>query len=781
MSDEPRPQKKRKLQGQDRSSGGATSATAPLLPKQTGGFGALKNGKTPNQPKQELDNGTVKRNRDKGNNFRTKWMDDPKLLKARKELPIWAYRSRIQESLRRSDTLIIVGETGSGKSTQIPQFLHSEPWCQGQVRPVQVEEGEPKREVQIGGMIAVTQPRRVAATTLAHRVAQEAGCPLKKSASGLVGYSVRFDRYVPKGAKIKFLTEGMLLQELLRDPHLRQYSAVIVDEIHERSIDVDLVSGFLKKIQSSDLEGRGGIPLKVVIMSATADVDRIRDFFTLPLAALMSRPGKDLSVTDEAATTRTQTVEDLHIEGRQFPVKIIHSPKPVPVLQEAVVDAVLKLHQEEPLPGGILAFLAGQDDIESVQSLIRAQAAALPSNVPKIKIFPLYGQLSMEAQHAAFQPINEPFTRKIVLATNIAETSVTVPGIRYVVDNGKSKVKEFRPLLGLETLLPKPISQSSAIQRSGRAGREGPGKCIRLYTEDSFSKLAERDVPEILRNEVLGAILTMAAWGINDINTFPLMERPDIRAVLDAQGHLIDIGATDRKGAITESGRKLASFPISPSLGAVLLAAAEPQFDCVLEVIDIIAAITSGDDIFIRVPSDDEYEEVHELRKQLIRREGDLLTYLTTMQQYTAEHADRLAWCRSRWVNAGNMKTALSVRRQLRGLARREGLIAEFPPPDPQPYEPMSPERAEGLLKCFLRGFLAKTALMQPNMSYETPRKGAVSIHPASVLHGVKREAIMFLDHVYTQKSYAKRVSVIQAVWIQDELMRLEGIDGRGA
>lgn len=812
MPDETRPQKKRKLHEEE------TKQLSPQASRKHGGFSALKQKAptpaakqgfptqvskqkptiqarlaTASSPSNQPDGpkapkrGKAQNKRDGADNCNhdratsePKWTEDPKLLKARKELPIWPYRSRIQDSLRRSDTLIIVGETGSGKSTQIPQFLYGEPWCRKHVCPVQVEEGGPKREMQVGGMIAVTQPRRVAATTLAHRVAQESGSPIKKSAYGLVGYSVRFDRYVPKGAKIKFLTEGMLLQELLRDPHLRQYSAVIVDEIHERSIDVDLVSGFLKQIQSGDLRGRGGIPLKVVVMSATADVDRIRGFFSAPLEKLLVASPNDSSTTDGTATAQAQSVEALHIEGRQYPVEIIHSQKPIPILQEGIVEAVFKLHQEEPLPGGILVFLAGQDDIEAVQAIIKAQAASLPSNIPKAKVFPLYGQLSMEAQHAAFQPIKEPFTRKIILATNIAETSVTVPGIRYVVDNGKAKIKEFRPLLGLETLLPKPISQSSAVQRSGRAGREGPGKCIRLYTEEGFASLKERDTPEILRNEVLGAVLTMAAWGINDINTFPLMERPDASAISNAQEHLIDIGAIKRNGEITDAGRKLASFPISPSLGAVLLASAEPQFNCVLEVIDIIACITCGDDIFARVPSDDEHEDVLELRKQLTRREGDLLTYLTTMQQYTAEHADRVAWCKSRWINSGNMKTALSIRRQLRGLAHREKLIAEFPPPDPQPYEPMSPERAEALLKCFLRGFLAKTALLQPNMSYETPRKTVVAIHPASVLHGARKEAIMFLDHVYTQKSYAKRVSAIQAVWIQEELMRLESLEDEG-
>jgi len=693
-----------------------------------------------------------------------RWTDDPELLKARRELPIWNYRSQIQTALRRSDLLIIVGETGSGKSTQTPQFLVRETWCRRQTKKVKLDGDGSQRQVEVGGLIAVTQPRRVAATTLAHRVSQEAACPLGKSTHGLVGYSVRFDHNVPKGTRIKFLTEGMLLQEMLRDPHLRQYSAVVVDEIHERSIDVDLLSGFLKQIQSSDLSGRGGVPLKVVIMSATADVEGIKEFF----APNQNDTDKDPGDSKGAASVSAETI---HIRGRQYPVQISHSPKPVPDLQDGLVRAILRLHTEEPLPGDILAFLTGQEEIESAQRLIEDYAATLASNVPKIKVFPLFGQLSIEAQHAAFQPVKEPFTRKIVLATNIAETSVTVPGVRYVVDSGKAKVKQFRSRLGLESLLAKPISRSSAIQRAGRAGREGPGKCLRLYTQDGYESLAERDLPEILRNDVLGAVLTMKACGIRDVQSFPLMDRPDADAILKALSYLHSLGAITDHGEITDTGRRLARFPISASFGAVLLAAAEPQFDCVLEAIDVISCITSGEDIFYRLLSEEDQEQVEEARKELYRREGDILTYLTTMQQYTAEHADRVQWCKKRRVNIRNMRMAVNIRRQLRGLCLKEKLLTESPPPDPQPFEPLAPDRAESLLKCFLRGFVSKTALLHPDGSYVTIQgKHTVSIHPSSVLHGVKREAIMFLEHVFTQKSYAKKVSAIEAPWIVEAL-----------
>ncbi|WYZ34826.1 hypothetical protein EsH8_I_001102 [Colletotrichum jinshuiense] len=688
-----------------------------------------------------------------------RWREDPSLLRIRQKLPIWAHREEIQARMLQNDVLLLVGETGSGKSTQVPQFLVREPWCRRQT--VSIDGG---REASVGGMIAVTQPRRVAATTLAHRVSREAGSPLGESREGMVGYSVRFDHQVPKGTRIKFLTEGMLLQELLRDPSLRQYSAVVVDEIHERSVDVDLVSGFLKQILMSDRKSRGGIPLKVVIMSATADVERIQGFFSHDTTERKED-------AEENDARKSSSVEVLRIQGRQYPVKTVHTPKPVPDIQESLLKTIFKIHMEEPLPGDILAFLTGQEEIESVQALIEEYAATLASNVPKIKVLPLFGQLSMEGQHAAFQPVKGGFTRKIVLATNIAETSVTVPGVRYVVDGGKAKVKQYRARLGMESLLAKPISRSSAIQRTGRAGREGPGKCFRLYTEDTFGTLQETDLPEILRIDVLGAVLTMKARGIDDILGFPLMDTPDIDAIERALISLHGLGALADDGTITDAGRKMAGFPIAAPLGAVLLASAKPEFDCVLEAIDIIACITSGDDIFHQLQSEEQREEIEELRKELYRREGDILTYLTTMQQYAAENADRIEWCKKRKVNIRNMKTALNIRRQLRSLCVKEGLLTEAPPPDPQPFSPLAPEQAEALLKCFLRGFVSKTAVLAPDASYVTSQgKHVVAIHPSSVLHGQKKEAIMFLEHVFTQKNYAKKVSVIQANWIVEAL-----------
>lgn len=679
---------------------------------------------------------------------------DDALAKARHALPIARHKLEIQRALKSSssDVLILVGETGSGKSTQVPQFLFEQKWCKQQ----KVKLPGSNSEINVGGKIAITQPRRVAATTLAHRVSKEVDSTLgsvrRKGES--VGYSVRFDHKVPRGARIKFLTEGMLLQELLRDPNLREYSAVIVDEIHERSLDVDLLVGFLKQILSGDKAGRGGVPLKVVIMSATAEVEMIQEFFS----------DHDVEKTKSA-------VEVLRIEGRQYPVQTIYEPQPVLNIDSALVDKIVNVHKQEQFPGDILAFFVGQEQIEIAQKLIEERANDFASNIPMVKVVPLYGQLSIEAQRDAFFPVRAPFTRKIVLATNIAETSVTVPGVRYVVDCGKAKVKQFRTRLGMESLLVKPISKSSAIQRKGRAGREGPGKCFRLYTEEGYDGLREADLPEILRNDVLGAVMTMKARGIQDVVNFPLMDAPDVEGIKKAMFHLHFLGAIDELGNMTEDGHKMARLPVPAPQAAVLLAAARPEYDCVLEAIDVISLITAGGDIFLQVQDEEKQEELEDARKELQRREGDIITLLTTMQQYAAENTDRIEWCKHRGINGRNMRQSIMIRRQLRGLCVTQKLLEEAPPPDPQPFIPISPQRAETVIRCFLRGFADKTAILMPDASYATTEgKHTVAIHPSSVLHGKRKEAIMFLEHVFTRKNYAKKVSAIQAQWILDAI-----------
>ncbi|KAH8768436.1 P-loop containing nucleoside triphosphate hydrolase protein [Hyaloscypha sp. PMI_1271] len=729
------------------------------------------------------------------------------LERVRKDLPIWAKKADIRWALRHNDVLLLNGETGSGKSTQVPQFLCTEPWSKKQM--VKIENQNSEEEVMpVGGMIAITQPRRVAAITLAHRVAREMGSPLIKGTRGEVGYSVRFDTLVPTGAKIKFVTEGMLLQEMLHDPNLRKYSAVIVDEIHERSVDVDLLAGFLRQIIHGDKKGRGGIPLKLIVMSATLDLGGIEAFFAKPgsqptykpgnnygkvLAAHMLEPEKSTDVSKNrpvllskvgspqayGGSSDTEThygvsengVAVEYVRGRQHEVDIFYEVNPAPDYLHNMLQTILQLHVKEPLPGDILAFLTGQEEIETLQTQLEGYAENLVKALPKIKVMPLHGSLPAQAQQDVFEKVKEHFTRKIVLATNIAETSVTVSGVRFVVDCGKAKVKQYRPRLGMESLLAKPISRVSAIQRAGRAGREARGKCFRVYTEQDYLQLDQDDLPEILRSDVIEAVLKMKARGVNDVLAFPLMDSPNILVMEKALLQLHIMGALDDRGELTDAGVKMASYPLPAAYGRVLIAAAEPETYVLLEVVDIISCLTTDSDIFLQPKSEGERDDIELGRHDILDRRGDIITLLNTMRKYAAENTDRIGWCRQRLVSIRAMKMALAIRKQLRQLCFRQKLLKSLPPPDPLPVESITPERVEHILKAFLRGFGTRTALLAPDGTYMTAvGRNPISIHPSSVLFGQRVEAIMFLDHVFTAKSYAKKVSIIQANWITSVL-----------
>ncbi|PMD25209.1 P-loop containing nucleoside triphosphate hydrolase protein [Hyaloscypha hepaticicola] len=676
------------------------------------------------------------------------------LEKVRRDLPIWSKISDIRWALRHNDVLLLNGETGSGKSTQVPQFLCTEPWCKKQIAKIINQDGK-EEDVAVGGMVVITQPRRVAAITLAHRVAREMGSPLVKGVQGAVGYSVRFETLVPIGAKIKFVTEGMLLQEMLHDPNLRKYSAVIVDEIHERSVDVDLLTGFLRHIIHGDKKGRGGVPLKLVVMSATLDLGGIEAFFANPSLRPKYKPVSENGVAVE------------YVQGRQHEVEVFYELDPVPDYLHNVLQTILRLHVKEPLPGDILAFLTGQEEIETLQTQLEGYAGNLVKTLPKMKIMPLHGSLPAQVQQEVFDKVKEHFTRKIVLATNIAETSVTVSGVRFVVDCGKAKVKQYRPRLGMESLLAKPISRVSAIQRAGRAGREAKGKCFRVYTEQDYLHLEQDDLPEILRSDVIEAVLKMKARGVSDVLTFPLMDSPNLLSMEKALLQLHMMGALDDSGELTDAGSKMASFPLPAAYSRVLIAAAEPEVNVLLEVIDIISCLTTDSEIFLQPKSEEERDGMESNRNDILDRRGDVITLLNTMQKYAAENADRTGWCRRRLISIRALKMALAIRKQLRQLCFQQKLLKELPPPDPLPVESISPGRAECILKSFLKAFGTRTALLAPDGTYiTTVGRNNISIHPSSVLYGQRIEAIMFLEHVFTAKSYGKKVSVVQANWV---------------
>ncbi|KAJ5791883.1 uncharacterized protein N7518_008894 [Penicillium psychrosexuale] len=689
------------------------------------------------------------------------------LLETRRKLPVFENADLIRDLLREQDVMLLVGETGSGKSTQIPQFLVDEFWCRPV--PTQITRDGKTEKKMVGGCIAITQPRRVAAISLARRVAEEMGTPLgSHSPASKVGYSVRFDTSTSPSTRIKFLTEGMLLQEMLHDPNLTKYSAIVVDEVHERGINVDLTLGFLRNLVSGKKEGRGGVPLKVVVMSATADMESLTDFFQQgfkrPEPEQKAIEGVEAGA-DKIHTSSPKDISVCRIKGRQFAVKTIYSPAPVHDFVDAALKIIFQIHQKEPMPGDILVFLTGQETVEALEHLVNEYAMGMDPSLPKILVLPLFAALPQAAQQRVFAPA-PPRTRKVVLSTNIAETSVTVSGVRHVIDCGKAKVKQFRTRLGLDSLLVKPISKSAAIQRKGRAGREAPGQCFRLYTEKDYLALDETNTPEILRCDLSQALLNMKARGVDDIVGFPFLTRPPREALEKALLQLLNINALEDDGKISAVGLHIAKLPLTPTLGRVLLAAAENGPECLLDVIDIISCL-SVENIFLNTTSEEKKEAAEAARRDLYRREGDHLTMLTTVRVYAAEHADRKAWAERHLVSHRAMQSVMDVRKQLRTQCRQAKLLTNEALNNTSLHDP-SPIL---ILQSFLAGFASNTARLVPDGSYRTiVGNQTVAIHPSSVLYGKKLEAIMYNEFVFTNRSYARGVSAVQMDWVGEAL-----------
>lgn len=693
------------------------------------------------------------------------------LYESRKNLPIFPHGDEIRNRLRKNDVMLLVGETGSGKSTQIPQFLVDEAWCQpstvSATSPASDTDGNTTKDITVGGCIAITQPRRVAAISLARRVAEEMGTPLGSSSpASKVGYSVRFDTSTSPSTRVKYLTEGMLLQEMLHDPWLTRYSAIVVDEVHERGVNVDLVLGFLRNLVSGKREGRGGLPLKVVVMSATADMESLTGFFQEGFKRVGGSQKATITTNGE---TKDDDIAVCHIKGRQFPVKTIYAPQPVHDFVDAALKAIYQIHYKEPMPGDILVFLTGQETVEALERLVNEYAMGMDPSLPKIQVLPLFAALPQTAQQRVFLPV-PPRTRKVILATNIAETSVTVPGVRYVVDCGKAKIKQFRTRLGLDSLLVKPISKSGAIQRKGRAGREAPGQCYRLYTEKDYLALDETTTPEILRCDLSQALINMKARGVDDVMGFPFLTRPPLEALEKALLQLLSIQALDESGQISNIGSQIAKLPLTPTLGRVLLAAAENGPDCLTDVIDIISCL-SVETIFLNTTSEEKKEQAAQARQDLYRREGDHLTMLATVQSYAAENTDRKAWAERHLVSHRAMQSVMDVRKQLTTQCRQAKLLPN-PALRETPNSTLTREPSPVLiLKSFLSGFATNTARLVPDGSYRTVvGNQTVAIHPSSVLFGKKVEAIMYNEFVFTNRSYARGVSAVQMDWVGEAL-----------
>lgn len=627
----------------------------------------------------------------------------------RQKLPVFKLRNHILYLVENYQTVVIVGETGCGKSTQIPQYLAEAGWTAE------------------GRVVGVTQPRRVAAVTVAGRVADERGAVLGHE----VGYCIRFDDCTdPLATRIKFLTDGMLVREMMVDPLLTKYSVIMLDEAHERTLYTDIAIGLLKKIQKK----RGD--LRLIVASATLDAEKFRDFFNQNET---SDPARDTSVT-------------LTVEGRTFPVDIFYLQSPVPDYIKATVDTVVKIHQTEG-DGDILAFLTGQEEVETVVSMLIEQARALARTGMKkhLRVLPMYAGLPSFEQMKVFERVSHS-VRKVIVATNVAETSITISGIVYVIDCGFMKLRAYNPRTAIECLVVVPVSQASANQRAGRGGRNRSGKCYRLYTEEAFDQLPQSTVPEMQRSNLAPVILQLKALGIDNVLRFHFMSPPPAQSMVQALELLYALGGLDKDCRLTEPlGMRIAEFPLNPMFAKMLLESG--NFGCSQEVLSI-AAMMQIQNVFV-FPSNQKSQATRVHRKFAVE-EGDHLTMLNVYEAFI-KHNKSSQWCQEHFLNYKGLVRAATVRDQLKKLLVKFQVPKVSSEGDPDP-----------VLRCIVSGFFANAARFHSSGAYRTIRDDhELHIHPASVLYAEKPPRwVIYNEVIQTSKYYMRDVTAIESAWL---------------
>lgn len=695
-------------------------------------------------------------------------------------LPVIEFKDEIMSKVDKNPMIIVIGETGSGKTTQIPQFLLD-------------SDGIWNRK-----MIAVTQPRRIAAITVAQRVADE-----RKSALGSeIGYAVRFDDKTSEKTRVKYMTDGILVRECLSDKNLSQYSTIMLDEAHERSLNTDILFGLLKAA------ARVRKDLRIIITSATLDSEKFGEYFS--------------------------NCPVIRVPGRIFPVDIYHSksrqvmtasgPSNKSYIQSAV-DVVMKIHRKDD-SGHILVFLTGEDEIEKACSLIRSGCEAEGMRDRELLVLPLYSALSNEDQNKVFKSVaalktdgkgngklgqngrsDDQLTRKCVVSTNIAETSVTVPHVRFVVDAGYVKQKTFDPTRGMEALIVVPVSKTAALQRAGRAGRTASGQCYRLYSSECFSNMVDVTVPEIRRMNLSNTILYLKAIGVVDVLSFDFMDRPSQDQVVSSLVELHTLGALNDCGEITTLGRDMSQFPLEPAMSKVLVESVLSDNDCLREII-IIAAMLSVESIWYRPPRSKiqesggdrsshhqrqgaaggrgvgrpppsiEEQRMEEAHRPLRHAYGDYHTYLHVFQQWEEARCS-YDWCQSNYINFRSMKTAKKVRDHLSADSSVAKLKKNSSPR--QRAHTVSLDRR--IANTITAGFFTNAAVQCANESvYKTlplvdsnrtsssksrgkgrdeqgPTFRMVHTHPSSVFSALKApEHVVFKDLTHSSKLFMKEI-----------------------
>ncbi|KAJ1675460.1 hypothetical protein EV182_001219 [Spiromyces aspiralis] len=635
----------------------------------------------------------------------------------RERLPVHKHRRAILYAVEKFRTVIIVGETGSGKTTQVPQYLYEAGWSRD------------------GRVIACTQPRRVAAMAAAARVSEEMNSEL----GGTVGYAVRFEeRCDPARTRIKYMTDGSLLRECLLDPLLTAYSVIMIDEAHERNISLDILLALLKKVQ------RRRPDLRVVISSATLDAVRFKDYFE-------TNP-------DPCGLPAGDTATIISVEGRMFPVDVHYLKEPCEDYLSEAVNAVIKIHEShDEEEGDILVFLTGREEIEMAIAQLEDYSTRSKSKI-SIMAVPLYSGLPISEQQVVFDPA-PPNVRKVAISTNVAEASVTIDGIVYVVDSGFVKLSHYDPDTGMSRLIVTPISQASANQRAGRAGRVQPGKAYRLYPQASFyAQMPAQSVPEMHRSDLQHTVLTLKALGIHNVVQFDYFDPPPPALMMDALEGLYYLGALDDRAQLTPTlGLKMAELPLEPELAKCLVESAS-TYECAQEMVSILSVLSVGDPFII--PPGKRAEADNERLKFMVE-EGDLLTLFNVLSAYLEQPTNRRQrWCNSHYLSFKVLERALIVRRQLRQyLEKRFGMNSGS----------SCGQDTVRLRKCLISGLFSRVARANPDGSYRSLRHDrTLHIHPSSVLFNSMPLYVVFTEATETTKLFMRYVTAIDPFWLKE-------------
>lgn len=612
----------------------------------------------------------------------------------RARLPIATCKAELMNLIRENNIVVIIGETGSGKTTQMTQYLY--------------EAGYAKH-----GMIGCTQPRRVAAMSVAKRVAEEVGTTL----GSVVGYTIRFEDVTGPETKIRYMTDGVLVRESLMDKDLDSYSVIIMDEAHERALNTDVLFGILKQV------ARRRSDIKLVITSATMDADKFSRFFG--------------------------GVPTFRIPGRTFPVETLFTKTPVEDYVEAAVSQALQIHVGKGA-GDILIFMTGQEDVEMTCMLIQEGLSKLGEGTKPLLVLPMYSQLPADLQSKIFDKAG---ARKCIVSTNVAETSLTVDGIYYVIDSGFIKLKVYNPKIGMDALQVFPVSRASADQRAGRAGRTGPGVCYRLFTERIYrDELLLTTVPEIQRTHLANVVLLLKTLGINNLLEFDFMDPPPQENVQQSLYQLWVLGALDDGGSLTKLGAKMAEFPLDPPLSKMLIVS--ESLGCSEEIVTVVSML-SVPSVFVRPKN--RAEESDAAREKFMVPESDHLTLLFVYQQW-CDMGRSNRWCNENFIQAKGMRRVEEIRNQLVDIMRKSGMRIRS-----------CGHQWDPVREAIASAFFHNAAKMKGVGEYVNMRTGLpCHLHPTSSLYGLgyTPEYIVYHELVYTTKEYMQHVTAVDPHWL---------------